>query len=175
MERIELYSSRKKSLLMLIGSLLFVAVGIWMFIKAEDIRKYTPFLIKATGIMAILFFGFGVYVSIGHLIKSRLMLVIDEAGINIGSARSLSEKIGWEHIKGFSEIKIRSTKIIVVQVDNPHYWIDSEKKKMRKNMMKFNMNYCGSPLTISASSTRMKHTKLMELLNEKLNTYKNRH
>ena len=49
MERIEIYSSKTKSLLLLIGSLLFVVGGIYMFMNAETFTGYrarSPFFIK---------------------------------------------------------------------------------------------------------------------------------
>lgn len=40
MERIEIYSSKKKSFLLLILSLLFVTGGIWFFIDSENLANF---------------------------------------------------------------------------------------------------------------------------------------
>lgn len=66
MERIEIYSSKKKSLLLLIGSL-FVVGGIYMFMNADSFTGYrarSPLFIKTIGIASVLFFGLGIYIYI---------------------------------------------------------------------------------------------------------------
>lgn len=67
MENIEIYSSKKKSFLLLIASLLFVIGGIYMFIHAADFTSYRsrgPIFINGIGILAALFFELGIYVDI---------------------------------------------------------------------------------------------------------------
>lgn len=86
MERIEIYSSKKKSMLLLIGSLLFVVGGIYMLMNTESFTGYrtrSPFLIKTIGIASVLFFGLGIYVSIKQLITNQLILIIDRKGVNV--------------------------------------------------------------------------------------------
>lgn len=85
MEKLEIYSSKKKSLLLLIGSLLLMIFGFELFTNSENYighRFTNPFFIKAIGILSIIFFGLGVYISLRQLIKNKLFLSIDENGIN---------------------------------------------------------------------------------------------
>ena len=59
MEKIEIYTSKKKSFLLIIGSLLFVVGGIYIFMNAENFTSYrarSPLFTKAMGIASILFF-----------------------------------------------------------------------------------------------------------------------
>ncbi|MFE3868741.1 STM3941 family protein [Flavobacterium sp. LS2P90] len=91
MERIEIYSNKKKSLLLLIGSLLFVGGGIYMFMNAETFTGYrarSPFFIKTIGIASVLFFGLGIYKSIRQLLANQLILIIDKKGVNIKPDRA---------------------------------------------------------------------------------------
>ena len=175
MEKIEIYSSKKKSFLVLIASLIFVIGGIYMFMNAENFTGYrarSPIFTKGVGILSVLFFGLGIYVSIRQLITNQLILIIDKTGINVSPKKSLSERIEWKNIKGFSEIKIQSTKIIIIDVDNSDYWIEKEENLIRKKLMKFNVNNYGSPFNLSANSMQMNYTELMKTLNENLNKYK---
>jgi len=55
-------------------------------------------------------------------------LIIDSAGLNINPKKSLTEFIPWEEIFGFEEIKIYSTKIIMIKVMNPNSWLEKETK-----------------------------------------------
>lgn len=171
MERTEIYTSKKKAVLLLTGSLLFVAGGICMLLYVEHFTSNNPLVIRAVGIAAVLFFGFGMYVSMRWIVNNQIILIIDAAGLNVNPKRSLSERIEWKNIEGFSEIRIHGTKIIVIDVNNPADWIEKEKSAVRKRMMEFNLNYCGSPFNISAGATRSSHTELMKILNESLQKY----
>lgn len=175
MERLEIYSSKKKSFLLLIGSLLFIIGGIWIFINAENLtsfRSRNPIFLKGIGIISVLFFGFGVYVSIKRLITNQLLLVIDKAGINVNPRKSTSKSIEWKNVDGFSELKIQSQKFVIIQVNNSDFWIENESNQMRKKLMKFNLNNYGSPFNLSANSMQINYAELMRVLNENLNKYK---
>jgi hypothetical protein len=176
MEKIEIYSSKKKSLLLLIASLIFVIGGIYMFMNAENLTGYrarSPIFMKGIGIISVLFFGFGIYVSIKRLIQNQLMLIIDKTGINVSPKKSLSERIEWKNIEGFSEIKIQGTKIVLIDINNSDYWIEKEENIIRKKLIQFNVDNYGSPFNFSANSMQMNHAELMKTLNENLNKYKN--
>lgn len=175
MERLEIYSSKKKSFLLLIGSFLFVIGGIWIFINAENLtgfRSRNPIFLKGIGIISVLFFGFGVYISIKQLITNQLLLFIDKAGINVNPKKSTSKSIKWKNVDGFSELKIQSQKLVIIQVNNSDFWIENESNQMRKKLMKFNLKNYGSPFNLSANSMQINHAELMRVLNESLNKYK---
>ena len=175
MSKIEIYSSKKKSLLLLTACIVFVIGGIYMFINAEDLSSYrgrNPIFTKGIGVMSVLLCGLGIYVSIRQLISNQLIVIIDKIGININPKKSLSERIEWKNIKGFNEIKIQRTKIVIIKVNNSNYWIEKEENFIRKKLMKFNTNIYGSPFNISANIMQINHFELMEILNENFNKYK---
>jgi hypothetical protein len=175
MEKTEIYSSKKKSFLLLIGSLLFVIGGIYMFINAENPTSYksrNPLLVEGIAVVSVLFFGLGTYVSIRQLIQNQLILIIDKFGLNVNPKKLLGDIIEWKNIEGFSEIKIHSTKFIIIEVNNSNYWIEKETNKIRKMLMKFNVINYGSPFNLSANSMQINHADLMKLLNENLSHFK---
>ena len=175
MERIEIYSSKKKSLLILIISLLFVVGGIYMFMNTEIFTGYrarSPLFIKTIGIASVLFFGLGIYVSIRQLIENQLILIIDKKGINISPKKSQTEFIEWKNINGFPELKIQTQKFVIIDVNNSEYWIEKEENVIRKKLMKFNVNNYGSPFNLSANTMQINFEELMKILNENLNKYK---
>ena len=175
MGKIEIYSSKKKSLLLLIASLIFVVGGIYMFMTVEystGFRAKFPLFYKAIGIANVLFFGLGIYVSIRQLLTNQLILIIDKKGVNVNPKKSLTEFIEWKNINGFSELKIQSQKFVIIDVDNSQYWIEKEDNVIREKLMKFNVNNYGSPFNLSANSMQMNYTELMKTLNENLNKYK---
>lgn len=138
MERIEIYSSKKKSLLLLIGSIAFVALGIWLLLEADNLtgwRARNPIFTRGIGIASILFFGLGIFVGIKRLIKSEISLIIDPKGLNVNPKKSLTEFIHWTDISGFEEIKIKSTRIVIIGVKNSDYWLDNETSGFRRKLM----------------------------------------
>ncbi|WP_281231661.1 STM3941 family protein [Flavobacterium gelatinilyticum] len=175
MDKIEIYSSKKKSFLLLIGSLLFVIGGIWMFMDAENLtgfRSRSPMLLKGIGIISVLFFGLGFCLAIKQLIKNKLFLIIDNYGINVDPKKNSSKIINWNNIKGFSEIKIQSQKMVLIKVNNPDFWIENETNLIRKKLTQYNLNEYGSPFCLSAISMEINHAELMKILNENLKKYK---
>ncbi len=177
-DSIGIYSSRKKSVLLLIGSVLFVAAGVYLFLNAEDMALKrsifkNPLFVKAAGAAAVLFFGLGIYASIRALIRNRLILTIDNEGIDVNPEKRPSVKIAWKQITGISEVSIHGTRIIVIQVNNPEDWIDRESSAVRRKMMRFNVDYCGSPFNISANATQSSHAELMGILNDSLSKHRN--
>ncbi|MCD0467421.1 STM3941 family protein [Flavobacterium sp. ENC] len=176
MGEIEIYSSKKKSFLLLIGSFLFVVGGIWMFMNAENLtgfRTRSPILVKGIGIISVLFFGVGFYLSIKQLVKNKLFLIIDKSGINVSPNKNPSNLIKWNNIEGFSELKIQNQKMVLINVNNPDYWIENEKNQIRKKIIQFNFNNYGSPFLLSAISMQINHEQLVKLLNESADRYKN--
>lgn len=176
MGKIEIYSSKKKSISLFVVSLLFVVCGIYIFMYAEDFTGFTVkniVFIKTIAVLAVVFFGLGLYVSARQLFSDQLLVVIDRKGINANPKKSLTEFIPWQHIKGFSELKLHNQNFIIIDVDNPDYWIQREENKIQKKMMEFNASNCGSPFSLSANSMKMSNTELLQTLNENFNKYKN--
>ncbi|HCX62348.1 MAG TPA: hypothetical protein DHU59_07915, partial [Clostridiales bacterium] len=100
---IRLYSNKKKTLLMLIGSLLFVAGGIFFVMHPESFDG-EPLITRMIGILCILFFGFAAIVFVRYLISNRLLLEITDQGLHIVDIHKTF--IEWQDISGFKEIAI---------------------------------------------------------------------
>ncbi|MGC4130343.1 MAG: STM3941 family protein [Bergeyella sp.] len=172
MNKIEIYSDKKKAFLLLIGSIVFVVLGIWLFADAENIKNpflKNPLLIKIVGTASILFFGFGIYVAVKQLFRNKLMLIIDENGINVNPSKN--EFIKWIDIEGFSEIKINSVKIIIIHVINPEEYMSKETNVLRKKLMAYNLSNYGSPFTVSVATMKINYEDLHKLLNENLTKF----
>ena len=71
MERIEIYTSKKKSFLLLIISIVFVLIGVWLLLesnKLSNLKAINPIYVHILGfITSVLFFGIGVYLSLIHI------------------------------------------------------------------------------------------------------------
>ncbi len=174
MERIEIYSSKKKSMLLLIGSIAFVVLGFWLLLEADNLtgwRARNPIFTRGIGIASILFFGLGVFVGVKRLIKSEIALIIDSKGLNLNPKKSLNEYINWSDINGFEEIKIQSARIVIIGVKYPEYWLDKETSGFRRKLMQYNISNYNSPFNIAAAGLDISSDKLIETLI----TYYDRH
>ena len=168
MDRIEIYTSKKKAILGLIGSIIFVALGIWMILDIDN-----SLLIRVVGIVSVLFFGLGIFIGIKRLIKSEIALIIDNKGLNVNPKKSLTEFIEWDNIIGFKEIKIKSQRILIIVVKNPEKWIEKETNTFRKKLMRFNLNNYDSPFNIAAASLDISYAELNDKLNRYFKEHKN--
>ena len=176
MESIEFYSSKKKSLLLLLGSITFVALGIWLLLEADNLTVWkarNPILTRGIGIASILFFGLGIFIGIKRVIKSEIALIIDSKGLNVNPNKSLTEFIKWSDMNGFEEIKIQSTRIVIIGVKNPEYWLDKETSVFRRKLMQFNISNYNSPFNIVASGLNISSDQLIETLNNYYDRHKN--
>jgi hypothetical protein len=95
-------ASRRKGLLLLLGSVVFVALGWWM----------TPEHPLA-GWFCMVFFGLGVPVSMAMLRKGSTYLKLDADGFEIGSPFN-KWRIRWEDVEGFELAAVHRAKMIAI-------------------------------------------------------------
>ncbi|WP_430968293.1 STM3941 family protein [Spongiimicrobium sp. 2-473A-2-J] len=176
MDSIEIYTSKKKSILLVIGSIAFVALGVWLLMEADNLsgwRARNPMVTKGIGLASMLFFGFGMIAGIKRLIKSEIALIIGPKGISVNPKKLPYEFVKWEDILEFEEIKIHSTRILIIGVKNPEHWVEKETHGIRKKLMQFNVNNYGSPFNIGASGLQISAKELKETLQRYFEKYKN--
>ena len=72
MERIEIYTSKRKSLLLLICSIALVAIGVSLLLEVDNMdswRARNPSFTRGIGITSIILFGFGLlWIGLGALL-----------------------------------------------------------------------------------------------------------
>jgi hypothetical protein len=171
MQKTEIYTSKKKALWLLMGSLAFVAISIWMFSHAAEMKR-NPLLIRTVSIISLLFFGFSFFIAIKQLLKTDLVLVIEPEGITVKPGQANTFHIKWDEITGFKKFKIYQTRIIIILVENPGYWLEKETNMLKKKLMQTNLRNYGSPFNLSANSLSTDHETLMSLLNTYWQAYK---
>jgi hypothetical protein len=97
----------------LLGCLAFVAAGVWMLADHEN-TKNTIF-----GALAVLFFGYGVWVAAARLIRRRPELIVGDAGIELATG----VKVGWDEIESVGMRTIKgsrfSREVIEVVLHDP--------------------------------------------------------
>ncbi len=170
--QIEIPLSKKKLILMLIGSIAFVAAGLWFVINPPTINHPlfgNPTLIFVTGIASILFFGLcAVYIT-RKLPDNKPGLIIDNIGLTDNSSGVSCGQILWSDIENISVIEIHRQKLIMLQVKNPQDYIDKQTSVFKRKMMQMNFSMYGTPLSIISNSLQIKFDELLNILNDHLN------
>jgi hypothetical protein len=95
-------ASRKKALLLFLGSVCFVAIGLWM-------SSEKPLI----GWICVAFFGLGVPVSLLMLLPNAMYLRLDGEGFETGTFFS-KHKTKWADVARFEIGSIRGTKMIAI-------------------------------------------------------------
>ena len=95
-------ASRKKAALLLLGSVCFVALGVWM-------ANEKPFI----GWACAAFFSLGVPASILMMLPNVMYLRLDSEGFEMGSLRK-RHKTQWKDVESFHIGSIRGAKMIAI-------------------------------------------------------------
>lgn len=178
-EKIEIPLSKNKLFLGIGGSILFVVLGIWLFINADGFQENSmrllrnPMVIKGAGILAILFFGAtGIY-GFRKLFDKKIGLIIDSNGITDNSNASSVGLIEWNDIYGIKKQQVMSTKFLLINITDPEKYIGKVKSGMKAKLMRTNMKMYGTPLSITSNTLKYDFEKLEQLIQTEFERNKN--
>ena len=165
--------SKTKTFLLILVSLAFVCVSIWLFSIADEQIRRPPIVLKLISIISVCFFGFGFIAGFKKLFDKRPGLIIDDNGIQDNSSISTGRFISWSNITGFKTIKIKSTSILLIYINNAEDIINIE-SKWKQKIMRYSEKTYGTPLSISSGTLQIKFHELEILLLDKLTAYQAR-
>lgn len=167
-EQIEIPLSKLKLLLMLAGSIAFVAAGIWFVTKPTAIstRSFhnSPVLIVIVGAASILFFGVCAIFIVKKIIDNTPGLVINDEGINDNSSGTSAGLILWKDIKKIEKTTVLNQSFIAIIVDNPEEYIDRQKSFIKRKTMELNFKNSQSPINISANGLKCNFNELYNIV-----------
>ena len=171
MKRIEIQLSKSKIFWGIGGSIVFVILGICLIaFIADQQSRFNPLLIKGIGIASVLFFGVtGIY-GFRTSFERPIGLSIDENGITDNSGGISARFIDWNEVRGIRTESIRSTRILLIDTINPEKYLN-EGNKLRKSIMKLNMQMYGTPLFLSSNTLQINFDELENILREALKKY----
>jgi hypothetical protein len=168
--------SKTKLVLLIIGSIGFVALGFWIFqtdsawIEAQR-RFNNPMLVHGIGIVAMVFFGLGVVVGIRKLFDPKPGLVLSSAGMLITSGST--GLIPWDDVEGFTTHEIHRQKMLVVKLVDPEKYVRAG-GALRQALRRTNMNMMGSPIALSSNTLEISYDELVALCGRYLEKYEKR-
>lgn len=163
--------SKKKIIFIILGSLIFIVLGLW-FVLAPDMKKYlTPAIAWVIGCSSLLIFGLSLAYGIIKFFDKKPGLVIDERGILDNSSGMAAGLIPWGMITFIKPMEIAQTKYLKVGVTDPEEVI-ARQRGFKKMLMKYNYKFSHTPVTVSANSLKIPFGELEKLLKSKWAQYK---
>ena len=157
-EQIIIPTSSRFILLGLLGSILFVVIGIVMF-NSEPSRKYSSTFLQSWGLIGIAFFSLTSMYCLKKLFDNKPGLIIDENGIWNNSSIISNHTIQWSELKGASLTKIGKEKILFLYFKDDNGFI-LKFNFIERFLMRLNLSLYNSPIGISTRSLKYDVEKL---------------
>lgn len=141
--------NRGRSLLMLAGSLLFVAMGLWMLLGDLDgSSRYSPLMIRFWGAAAVLFFGATLIGWGSNALRRSPVLVLGMDGLQINTGLAGRAAIPCAEIRGFRVSRGgRGPTMLLVRLRDPERHA-GRGSPLRRLLDRINLRLCGSPVAI---------------------------
>lgn len=167
--------SRKKFLLLIAGSLAFVALGYWLFTldnaTIQDGQRYrSPVVVHGVGAVAMGFFGLTLIIGVWKLFDLRPGLVLSDSGLLDNSSGFPVGLVPWADITGLVEYQSYKQRFLVVFVTDPDRYCETGgwlTRRLRKSTFKM----CGSPITISTGTLKIGFDEAVAMINRYLSQY----
>lgn len=153
MRELRLYKSRRKALGLLLGSLLFVGLGLLM-LSQPDAPQWVAWL--CTGL-----FGLGIPISLFQLLDRRPQIIINEVGIFDRTAHR--QFINWELIYDAYLVEMNRQRFICLVVDEA-YAPSRRQGTLRRGLARLNCELGFQELNISLGFVQVDTVRLTEFL-----------
>jgi hypothetical protein len=163
--------STVKIVLLLLGSIAFVAVGLWLWSHAEEIRYRHPLYIRAAAGAAVGFFGLCGIFGLFKLFDYAPGLIVDDEGIIDNSSGISAGRIPWSDIRGFEIRTVQNQRFLTIEVHNPEKYVQRA-HVLKRPLVAFNASHFGGPIQISANALKMNFDELVRVLTEAHRKYR---
>jgi len=157
---LEVSFSISKLILLALGSLMFVAVSILIWILTLDAPLILSIFFKISVLAGFAFFGFAFCWYASKLLANKPGLIVDQNGI-IDNSNAYSESyIFWDDIIRIETgMNFASYKFIAIIVKDPKNYINRA-GLIKKWAYRYNMKYFRSPILINSIPLKMGHHEL---------------
>jgi uncharacterized membrane protein YuzA (DUF378 family) len=166
--------SKSRLALMLIGAIIFVALGIWFLTDAfgSNTLLGNRIIKVAVGLAGVLFFSWVGYFISKKLFDGRPALIISDQGIVDQSSGTCAGFVSWAEVLEIKEVRISGQVFINLVVRDPEIYIERQESTFRRRLMRANLKRFGTAIGISANGLQCSHRKLKLLLDARFLEYK---
>jgi hypothetical protein len=172
---IKIKLSKRKLTLLLVGSIIFVGLGVLLIINPAKFRDsifQNTTLVFGAGLLSILFFGFvGIFI-FKKLCDKQFGLIITDEGIFDNSSAVSAGQIFWSDVSAIKVIEVFNQKFIMLIVEDPEQYIDRQTSTVKRKAMQMNFKNFGSPIGISANGLQCNFQELKNILEKKFTEFK---
>ena len=166
--------SKKKIALAILGSSVFVAIGIWMLsldeASIQSSRSFklfwnNPMYVQGLGLLSIVLFGLLALFFFKKLFDKKPGLVFNNSGIVDNASAAAAGFIPWSEVMGADIFEMAQQKMLIIKVRDPKKYVERGNAVKRK-LNQANYNMCGSPIAISANALKINFADLHTLFDE---------
>jgi hypothetical protein len=163
--------SKVKVALHLLGAIVFVAAGIWIWWIADTQGQLSSLLMKAVAVADVAFFGLAAIYLCVKVLDTRPGLVIDSHGIVDNSNAVAAGRIFWHDIVGLRVSESAGQRFITIEVVNAERFV-TRGNRLRQMLNAANTKMTGSPINISSNSLQVKFDDLVQVLADAFEKFK---
>jgi len=172
--QIEIPIDKTKLRGLLIAALIFVVLGIIFMLGAPFFRHVT-FGIRAFiffgGLLSVSFFGYGANIFSKKLTSNLPGLVIGDLGFTDNSSGVSAGFVAWGDIVELRERAVNSQVFLLIIVRNPEEYINRQSGGFKKFMMRMNLKFYKTPISISANTLQIDFYQMRKLFEDKINNF----
>lgn len=147
--------SKTKLLLGFLGSLVFVATGLWLL--------GNPGVIKLVAVATIVVFGFFAVLMLKLYLDKTPGLIISTEGIVDNSSAISAGEIQWSEVTGMDEVVISGQKMLAIHVTDTEKYANTG-NRMQQMAKRTNIKMVGTPINIAATGLKISHSELVALI-----------
>ena len=163
--------SKLSMIFLAFGSLLFVALGIGLFILEPNVKRPVDAIFTLVLCTDVAFFGFCLLYAVKRIVDNKPGLVISNAGIEDHSSAIAVGFIPWQDISGLSVKWVLLQPCLVIHFDNPSQYLSRGNVLQRFAKMINNILW-GSPVLVSDISLRVSFDEMVAAIKDNYNVYK---
>ncbi|MHA7963882.1 STM3941 family protein [Paenibacillus sp. CAU 1782] len=153
------YPDKKRLALMTLGSLAFVAVGLWMIISGNWVEAIF-------GVASVLLFGAALLFFLSRLLGRKPSLFINEEGIIDDSSYVSAGTIAWDEIEDIGMTEYSGQRWISIKLRDPQAFLQKQ-PGFKRWLMNLNNALVDAPIHISQEMLSVPLGRFYEMVLEK--------
>ena len=157
--------SKTKLIFLTFAAVCLVAVGVWLYMNADQFPEKSPLFAKLVGVAGVIFSGAGAAYGFLKLFDSAPGLIVDSKGIFDNSSGISAGLIPWTDITGFKVGSIQRQRFLSIEVRNPDKYIQRA-SGLKRLLVSLNARYFGGPIHISSTSLKISFDQLLRIVGE---------
>ncbi len=169
-EEIVIPLSRSKIVFLVLGSIAFVALSLWIWTIPEGEGPFSSGFRKIASVAGILFASICGFYGCVKIFDRNPGLLIDDDGIVDNSSAVAAGRIHWHEVIGIRENEIFGQRFLTIEVDDPERFLNRG-GTLKAKLNSANADLTGSPINISANSLDIDFDELMAILFQALVSY----